>query len=197
MSIKRSDEAKKLAKEFSTPARELTSVMGGTKIAEPLIYVHKTLFHQLYELRFHSKIKKLINEAIEAEELPDLDEIFQQACDETKVTKEWADKYFQSRRYKAWVEDRVKEIKDHDDLTIPLLRNIELQSIRGEIKLTDGQHKSLERVEKRIWPEVTRQDITISKKETNTLDDMPDYQKKVEELEQKLKNSVATSISAA
>lgn len=191
------DEAKALAKEFSTPARELTAIQQGTRIAEPLIYVHRTLFHQLYELRFHSKIKKLINEAIEAEELPNLDEIFQQACDETKVTKEWADKYFQSARYKAWVKDRVREIQDHDDLTIPLLRNIELKSIRGEIKLTDGQHKSLERVEKRIWPEVTRQDITITKKESNTLDDMPDYNRKVEELEEKLKKSIGTTADAA
>lgn len=195
--MKKSEEARILAKEFSTPARALSSIQNGARIAEPLIYVHRTLFHQLYELRFHSKIKKLINEAIEAEELPDLDEIFQQACEEAHVTKEWADKYFTSSRYKAWVADRVREIQDHDDLTIPLLRNIELQSIRGEIKLTDGQHKSLERVEKRVWPEVTRQDIVISKKESNTLDDMPDYQKRVDDLEKKFKGSIAAGTDAA
>lgn len=188
--MKKTDEAAALAKEFSTPARKLLAVQQGTKIAEPLIYVHKTLFHQLYELRLHSKIKRLINDAIEADELPDLELIFQQACEEASVTREWADAYFESQRYKAWVKDRVQEIQDHDDLTIPLLRNIELRSIRGEIKLTDGQHKSLDRVEKRVWPEVTRQDIVISKKESNTLDDMPDYQKRVDDLEERMKKAI-------
>lgn len=190
-------EAEELAREFSTPSRKLTAVQHGRVILEPLLYVHKDLFHQLYELRLHGKIRTLIEEAMKADELPDLDEIFTQACKDSKVTEEWAEKYFKSQRYNAWVKDRIQEIQDHDDLTIPLLRNIELQSIRGEIKLTDGQHKSLDRVEKRIWPEVTRQDITISKKETNSLDDLPDYQKKVDELERKMRESLPTSADAA
>lgn len=194
--MKESDEAKALAKEFSTPARQLTVVQGGRIIVEPLVYVHKSLFHQLYELRFHGRIKKLIQESMDADEIPDLEEVFQQACDETKVTKEWAEEYFASGRYKAWVKDRVQEIQDHDDLTIPFLKRMELQSIRGEIKLTDSQHKSLDRVEKRVWPEVNRQDIVISKKESNTLDDMPDYQKKVDELEAKFRRSLDTKAEA-
>lgn len=193
----RPDEARELAREFSTPARQLTAVQGGVKIAEPLIYAHRTLFHQLYELRFHGRIKKLISEAIEADELPDLEGIFQQACEETGVKREWADKYFESQRHRAWVKDRIREIQDHDDLTIPLLRGIELKSIRGEIKLTDGQHKSLERVEKRVWPEVTRQDIVISKKESNTLDDMPDYERKVQELEQRMRAAIPVKVDVA
>jgi len=187
------EESRALAKEWSTPARELVSVMGGEKIAEPLIYVHKTLFHQFYELRFHSKIKALIQQALDAEELPKLDEIFEQACKDASVTKEWAEHYFESNRYKTWLKDRVQELKDQDDLTIPFLRNIELKVIKGEIKLDSGQHQSLERMEKRIWPEVTRQDITITKKEAVTLDDLPDYEKKVQELEKKFRDAIPTT----
>lgn len=190
-------EGKDLAKEFSTPARELMAIENGTKIAEPLIYVKKTLFHQLYELRFHSKIKALINQAIEADELPNLEQIFDQACEDAKVTKEWAEKYFQSNRYKTWLADRVKELKDQDDLSISYLRNIEMSVISGERKLDSGQHQSMDRLMKRVWPEVTKQDITISKKETNSLDEMPDYDKRVEELEKKLKENLTGPPDAA
>lgn len=186
----KTDESKQLAKEFSTPARQLTSVQSGERIAEPLIYIHKTLFHKFRELKLHSAIKALINQAIESHETLDLETVFIQACHETGVTEEWAQEYFQSTRYKTWLEDRVKELNDQDDLTIPYLRNIELQSIRGEVKLTDGQHKSLERMEKRVWPELTRQEITLKKADSVTLDEMPDYQRKVDELQKKLEGQI-------
>ena len=191
------EEAKALAKEWSTPSRTLTAEQHGAVVLEPLVYVHKTLFHRLYELRLHSKIKALIQQAMEAQELPDLDEIFLQACKDASVNKEWAGEYFKSNRYKAWVADRMQEIQDQDDLTIPFLRSIELKSIRGEIKLASGQHQSLERMEKRVWPEVTRQDITISKKESVTLDELPDYEKRVEELEKKFREAIPTTGDAA
>lgn len=181
--LKKSEEAKALAKEFSTPARELTSVMGGEKIAEPLLYDKTTLFHQFRELKLQGIIKRLLKEAIEAKKEVNIDEAITEACHELEIKREWADKYFESARYKRWYADRMREIEDHSGLSIEYLASIHKDNLEGRKKLTSSQLDSAKELGDRIWPKVSRIEHEISQKENTTLDDLPDYQKKVDELE--------------
>ena len=184
------DSAKELAKEFSTPARKLTPVQNGRQILEPLVYQDKTLFHQFKELKLQSKIRSIMKQALVANVEVDLGLVIDQACMDLGISREWADKYFESNRYKSWVQDRTKEIEDHEGLSIEYLASKHKDNLEGRIKLTSSQLDSAKELGDRIWPKVSKIEHEISQKEAVTLDDMPDYQKKVEELEQKFKDAI-------
>lgn len=191
--MSQSDEAKKLAKDFETPSRTLTPVMGGTKIAEPLLYDKTTLFHQFRELKLQGTIKRLLKEAIEAKREIDINQAITDACNELEIKREWADKYFESNRYKKWYADRMKEIEDHSGLSIEYLASIHKDNLEGKKILTSSQLDSAKELGDRIWPKVSKIEHEISQKESTTLDDLPDYQKKVDELEEQFRKAIPAS----
>ena len=191
------DKAEELAKEFSTPARQLTSVQNGRTILEPLIYEDKTLFHQFRELKLQSRIRQILRQAIDSKVDVDLQDVITQACMDLGVSRSWADKYFKSTRYAKWVQDRTKEIEDHSGLSIEYLASKHKENLEGRIKLTSSQLDSAKELGDRIWPKVSKIEHEISQKEAVTLDDMPDYQKKVEELEQKFKEALPPALPPA
>lgn len=193
--MSRITEAQELAKEFSTPARGLAAIQQGEKIAEALLFSKETYFHKFSELKLQKAIRKLLEQAVSAQETVDLETAVSQACEDLRLDKEWAVKYFNSPRYKRWLDDRIQEIEENSGLTIQYLMTLEMKNIRGDVTLTPSQHQSLERVEKRVWPEVSKIEHQISQKDAVTLDDMPDYQKKVDELEKALKGSVEGQVS--
>lgn len=195
--MRQAEEAKVLAKEFSTPARELTAVQNGAKILEPLIYEDRTLFHQFRALKLQSHIRLIIRQAIDAKREVDVADAIAQACQEIGVKREWADKYFESGRYKKWYADRMKEIEDHSGLSIEYLASAHKDNLEGRKKLTSSQLESAKELGDRIWPKVSKIEHEISQKDANTLDDLPDYQKKVDELEQKFKAALPPPAHAA
>lgn len=188
--LTQSEEARALAKEFSTPARGLLSIQQGDKIAETLLFSKELYLHKFNELKLQKAIRSLLEQAVDANEPLDLEKATQEACRDMGLDPAWAVKYFNSPRYARWLNDRVQEIEENAGVTIKYLLSLEMRNIRGEIALSSSQHQSLERVEKRVWPEISRIDHTIQQKEAVTLDNMPDYQKKVEDLEAKLKAKV-------
>jgi len=188
------DKAKELVKEFSTPARQLTSVQNGRTILEPLIYEDRTLFHQFHELKLQSRIRQILRSAMEAKIDVNLEDVIAQAAMDLGLSKTWVDKYFKSTRYQKWVADRMKEIEDHTGLSIEYLASKHKDNLEGTLKLTASQLDSAKELGDRIWPKVSKIEHEISQKEAVTLDDMPDYQKKVEELEQKFKEAMPPTL---
>lgn len=191
------EEADDLAKEFSTTARKLTAVQNGARILEPLIYDKATLVHRFQELKLQSKIRQIVKEAIDAKKEVDVNEAIQAACEELQVKRAWADKYFESNRYKRWYVDRMKEIEDHSGLSIEYLASKHKDNLEGRTKLTSSQLESAKELGDRIWPKVSKIEHEISQKEASTLDDLPDYQKKVDELEEKFKSALPPPAHAA
>lgn len=193
----RAEEAKALAKEFSTPARELKSVQGGEKIAEPLLFEPTNYFHHFNELKLQSALRPLLKAAIESKEMTSFEDLLTQACQDLNINKEWATKYFDSPRYKRWYADRMKEIEAHQGISIEYLAHKHKANLEGEIRLTSSQLDSAKELGDRFWPKISRIEHEISRKESVTLDDLPDYAKKVEELENKLKGSITVESDAA
>lgn len=186
----RAEEAEGLAKDFSTEARELRATNEGRTIVEPLLYDESTYFHQFKELKLQGKIREIIKQAIDFKREVNVEDAINQACEELNIKRDWADKYFASPRYKRWYADRMREIEDHSGLSIEYLAAKHKDNLEGRLKLTSSQLDSAKELGDRIWPKVSKIEHEISQKELTTLDELPDYEKKVAELEQKFRASL-------
>lgn len=183
-------KAEEMAREFSTPARKLRVVQQGTKIIDPLLFSKENYTHRFNELRLLSKMRQFIQESIQAEKLISPEEAIKNACMELGLDEVWADKFLGSPRYARWAEDRIKEIQDHLEISVPYLASKHRDNLEGTIKLTSSQLESAKELGDRFWPKTSRIEHQIEQKNSNTLDDLPDYQKKVEDLEKQMKDSI-------
>lgn len=190
-------EADKLAKEFSTPARELKAIQQGNKILEPLLFEKEDYFHKFSELKLQSALKPLLKQAIESKQTFDFDQLVTEACQDLKLDPQWAIKYFKSPRYLKWYKDRVTEIEGHLGLSVEYLANKHKDNLEGRINLTSGQLDSAKELGDRIWPKVSKIEHEISQKEMTTLDDLPDYEKKVNDLEKRFRDSIPGQVTDA
>jgi len=188
----RLEEAKALAEEFSTAARKLVPSPDGKTIFAPLLADKQLLDLRFKELQIQRAVKAALTAALQSKVFIDPEEALTQACLETGIDREWARNYFASPRYKKWFVDRMEEISANLGLSIEYLALKHKQNIEGDIKLTSGQLESLKELGDRFWPKISRIEHQVETKQSTTLDDLPDFQRRVDELEEKLRSSIPT-----
>lgn len=171
--------------------------MGGERIIEPLLFEPENYFHHFNELKLQSALRPLLKAALESAEAVDFKALLAEACMTCHVSQEWAERYFESKRYKKWYSDRMKEIEAHKGISVEYLAGKHKANLEGDIRLTSSQLESAKELGDRFWPKVSKIEHEISRKEDVTLDNMPDYEKKIAELEQKLKEGMSVDSHAA
>lgn len=186
----KAQEGHELAREFSTPSRKLVSVLHGDKIVEPLLFEKENYFHKFNELKLQSALRPLLKQAMDSKQSFNFEDLVKQACQDLGLDNDWATRYFDSPRYKRWYADRVREIEAHLGLSVEYLASKHKDNLEGSLKLSSSQLESAKELGDRIWPKVSKIEHEISQKESTTLDDMPDFDKKVEEYEKKLKEAL-------
>ena len=187
---RKSEAAKELAQEFPTPARKLMAVETGRVILEPLLFEETLYRHKFDELRLQKALRDIFRAAAESKTVVSVDQAISDACSELGLKREWADKYFAGNRYKRWFADRLMELEANTGISVEYVALKHKQNIEGEIRLTSSQLESLAQIGDRLWPKVSKIEHQIERKEADSLDEMPDFEKKVNELQPQLQMAV-------
>lgn len=178
---------KALAKEFSTPSRQLVHAGAGRIIEQsPLT---KTLCElRVKELRFLHHLNPYFTEA-ETGKIP-YDEAVEMAALNANVKPEWAKRYLASKRYKRWVKDRMDEASVRMGLTVEYLMKKHQDNVEGRARLSISQQQSLSELGERIWPKTQRIEHQVEAIDSRGMDEMMRVRADVEVLETKLKEAI-------
>lgn len=175
-------EASDTAKLLKTKARRTFPI--GKSVIEVSPFKPVVFFHRAKELKFQ---KALFGAMLESN---DVDGAIFKACCEINEGVEWADKYFRSPRYKAWLADRMEEIEANAGLTVGYIAKKHKDNIDGTVKLTSSQLSSLEQLGERIWPKVTKVEARVEAVVPQAMDDLMKAKSEVDALEVKLREAL-------
>lgn len=185
-----------LAARFSTGSRLLRGAPHGYGVAEVSVLTGRVRLLRLPELRFLHYLRGYF-EGIEASDVSE-GEAVRGAAGKAGVTEEWAGRYLKSKRYKAWVADRLAEVAIREGVTVEYLMKKHKANVEGAgPRLTMSQQKSLEELGERIWPKTSRVEHQVEAKDSRGMEEIAKVREEVDALETKLKEAVEQSKAGA
>ena len=185
------NEAKILAKEFSTPANPLVAV--GHKLVASYSYLDKKIrFPPVNGLKFEHTFKKYLPKIIKGE--LSVAEAIGNASLESGVSLDWLEKYFKGKRYKNWFKARWEELEIAEGVTPGYIIKKHHDNIEGKVKLSLSQLNSLSELASfGILPKVAKIEHTVEDKTASSMDELLKTRDEVNALEAKLKNAIETT----
>lgn len=189
------NEAKVLAKEFSTPANPMVAV-GNKLVASYSIFDKKIRFPPINGLKFEHMFKKYLPRIIKGE--LSVAEAIGNASLESGVPLEWLEKYFKGKRYKNWFKARWEELEVAEGVTPGYIIKKHHDNIEGRVKLSISQLNSLSELASfGILPKVQKVEHLVEEKGVASMDDLLKAKDEVTALEEKLKHAIETTAKPA